>query len=166
MHVRIGAERGARRVRFLEAGDRMSVVAFEDGKDIERPAAHLVPALGKACSRLCGGKQRKGLIVEIEGGVDQPARLVGKVAVKAVFKAVDLLEPGKPVQERVFPRSLPAMLAGGGETIGLTRLHAGASVIGKNRFRILAETFVKAAIRPRRTRLPPQGQGVLIQPFA
>ncbi|SPZ46546.1 Uncharacterised protein [Agrobacterium tumefaciens] len=144
----------------------MSVVALEDGKNIERPAAHLVPALGKAGGRLCGGEKRKGLIVKIEGGVDQPAGLVGKVAVKAVFKAINLLEPEETVQERIFPRPLPSVLAGGGKTIGLTRLHAGAAVIGKNRLRILAETLVKAAIRAGRTRLPPQGQGVFIQPFA
>ncbi|MNL44778.1 hypothetical protein D3C87_1673750 [compost metagenome] len=144
----------------------MSVVAFENGKDFERAAAHLIFAIGKDRSCLRCGEKRKSLVVEIEGGVDQFPGLVGQIAVKAVFKAIDLLEPGQPVQHCVFPGSMPAMLAGGGITISLARLDAGAAVIGKNRFRILTETLVKAAIRPGRPRLPPQWKGILVKPFA
>ncbi len=154
--MRIGAERRARRVRFLKAGDGVFVVAIEDGEDIERPATHLVLAVGKGCGRLCCGEKRKSLIVEIEGRIDQLAGLVGEVAVKAVIEAIDLFEPAQPMLQRILPRTLPAVLAGGSETIGLTGLHAGAAVIRKNRFRILAEALVKTAVRTGGAHLPPQ----------
>lgn len=134
MHMRIGAKRCARRVCLLEAGDRVPVVALENGKDFEGAAAHLIFAIGKDRSCLRCGEKRKSLVVEIEGGIDQFSGLVGQVAVKAVFKAIDLLEPGQPVQHCVFPGSMPAMLAGGGITISLARLDAGAAVIGKTGF--------------------------------
>ncbi len=166
VHMRIGAKRRARRIFFLEASNRVSVVALKHGKDFERAGTHLFPSLWKRGGCLCRGKKCKGLIVEIERWVDQLAGLVCKVAVKAVFKAIDLLEPREAVDHRVFPRSLPAMLACCGEAIGLPRLHAGAAIIGKNRLRILVETLVEAAVRTGRPRLPPQRQCVVMQPLA
>lgn len=133
VHMRIGAERQARRVILLEAGERMLAMSLEPSPEIVAAPRHLGSTLRQGFRHMGEGKQGEGLVVEIERSIDQLAVGIRQRPVKAARPSVDTIEIEQAAFGGCAPVSIPAAPARRGETVDLPGLHAGAA-IGARRF--------------------------------
>ena len=83
---------------------------------------HLCLAVGKDLRKIGEGQKREGLIVEIEGRVDEFAVGIGQRTVKATRLQVDPVEIGDAIAGHRLPIARPATPPGLGKAIDLTRL--------------------------------------------